>query len=497
MRKTASLMAAMMLCLVAQTIKAQQAKLYIDVKKPMRTEISLFARSTHELLPSRQLAVYSIKDNRVQLDLDLSQLTTFSIMGMSNNNWLYNINLSPGDSLHVLVDDIAGQDRIVVSGIGAENNQAFPDFLHRDHEAFKTDLYPDKLLKFLADEEQSLQSETAAYISKYKPSAAFQAVLQQNLAYAPALWFTDFFGNHKYFLQGVADSEALLQIWNGKKDSLLQTIEMNNEEALSSSFYTNLLHTYVLRRKEQLWPTAKDSTVLAFYYADYPADQRQAIFQSDPENLFIERIINKEFTGAVNEYLYADLLRNIEGSKKTNASAIFDRFAAKYPNSKYLPTFQSMIDEVRKNENRALTANMVFLDSTGTLTNFDEVLGLFKGKTVLVDMWGTWCAPCHQEIEKNSGPLKAHFKDKDLVFLYIANFDEGKQASWKKLISYYNLAGNHILASAALTEDISKKTKLSGYPTYLIIKKDGTYELSNAGYPMQREKLIQQITLDL
>jgi hypothetical protein len=35
--------------------------------------------------------------------------------------------------------------------------------------------------------------------------------------------------------------------------------------------------------------------------------------------------------------------------------------------------------------------------------------------------------------------------------------------------------------------------KGSGYPTYIIIKKDGTWELSNAGYPIKMDVLKKQL----
>jgi protein-disulfide isomerase-like protein with CxxC motif len=55
------------------------------------------------------------------------------------------------------------------------------------------------------------------------------------------------------------------------------------------------------------------------------------------------------------------------------------------------------------------------------------------------------------------------------------------------------MKGTHILANQGLTYDIMRKVKGSGYPTYIIIKKDGTYELSKAGFPMNRQVLIKQL----
>ena len=61
------------------------------------------------------------------------------------------------------------------------------------------------------------------------------------------------------------------------------------------------------------------------------------------------------------------------------------------------------------------------------------------------------------------------------------------------MISYYSLTGMHILANRNLTDDIMKEVNRKSFPTYVIIKKDGMYELSEAGYPMKREALIRQL----
>ncbi len=108
-------------------------------------------------------------------------------------------------------------------------------------------------------------------------------------------------------------------------------------------------------------------------------------------------------------------------------------------------------------------------------------------------MWGTWCSPCRQEIEKNSAEIKKHFKGKGLEYFYVANYDASNTKAWKELISYFNLEGTHILASQALTKSVMNAVKGKGFPTYFLIKKDGSYELSKAGYPMERAKLIQQL----
>ncbi len=97
---------------------------------------------------------------------------------------------------------------------------------------------------------------------------------------------------------------------------------------------------------------------------------------------------------------------------------------------------------------------------------------------------------CREEIEKHSAAIRAHFKNKGLTYLYIANYDLHNEEQWKKLIAYFDMEGTHLLANQNLTTDIMKKLKKAGFPTEFIIKKDGTFELSKTD-PIKRDHFIQ------
>lgn len=139
----------------------------------------------------------------------------------------------------------------------------------------------------------------------------------------------------------------------------------------------------------------------------------------------------------------------------------------------------------------SLNGKIIFLSDS--LKSFKQLLNHFKGQTVLLDMWGAWCGPCRKEINNNSAALKEHFAGRDVKFLYVANYDIGKEKIWKELIAYFNLEGYHLLAGSLITNDIMKRIKSQEYPTYVIIDKYGNFEKSKAGYPMKRPVLIQQI----
>ena len=328
----------------------------------------------------------------------------------------------------------------------------------------------------------------------YKPTPDFIKNEEINIKYDAVYQYYQYKENNKYGIQqSYSHNEPK---WKAIQDSLFATIKLNNDEALTSFNYTLLLRTFLGREKERLWMDSYKNPEAFFkqwYNTDVTTGKKE--FEDDVQNLLQEKIIKHYFTGQSAEFLYAilfDVALNEHNPK--NLVSIFDGFKLKYPGSKYISWFQPSIDTIREMEKKPLTADMVFVPDNGTkLNTFDDVLALTKGKTVLLDMWGTWCGPCRNEIHDNGPVIKAYFKGKGLDYLYIANRDLDHEAEWKNLIAYFDMKGTHILANSNLSKDIMTKVKGDGYPTYVIIKKDGTWELSKAGYPMDRNKLIKQL----
>ena len=398
----------------------------------------------------------------------------------------YLLYVSPGDAMTITLDIAEPTADYSISGIGSNFNQPMIQKTYHpvDFSTFRYDSVPDKLIEVLNQQYQESCKILDDYFKIYETSKAFQQAYKFQIEYQLLLSLVSIRGINQFTVRDAMKPN--FDKWQAVEDSLIQTSPLNNDSALISSSYPSFLSIFLLRYKERLWYYPE-------LYKQYYSSSEDSIWLSkDHENLLRERIIQKHFSGKSAEYLYAVLFSTSFNQKEDNLPEIYNRFKEAYPNSKYIPFIEPQIEAIKKRRNNVWTDEMIILD-VDSIQSFNDLLENFKGKTVLLDMWGTWCAPCRSEILNNSEELKKHFKDQGVVFLYISNYDTRNTELWKELIAYYNLSGYHIQAPEQLTRDIQKEIDSNSFPTYVIIKPDGTFEKSEATYPMDRTILIEQI----
>lgn len=130
---------------------------------------------------------------------------------------------------------------------------------------------------------------------------------------------------------------------------------------------------------------------------------------------------------------------------------------------------------------------------------FAEMIKPFKGKTVLVDVWATWCGPC-RVANKEMEPLKAQLADKDIVYLYLAG-ENSPENTWRNMIP--DLHGHHYRVSESKWDYLGRLLKSRGVPTYIVLDKEGNQTYHSVGFPgadaMKKElmkALGEKITID-
>ena len=98
------------------------------------------------------------------------------------------------------------------------------------------------------------------------------------------------------------------------------------------------------------------------------------------------------------------------------------------------------------------------------------LLDRYKGKTVFIDLWATWCVPCIQG-QKAMEPVKQELKDRDIVYLNIT-YSTSPFDDWKKMVR--DIPGEHYYLSPQQFKALGDLYQSGGsIPTYAIYNPKG------------------------
>jgi thiol-disulfide isomerase/thioredoxin len=105
-----------------------------------------------------------------------------------------------------------------------------------------------------------------------------------------------------------------------------------------------------------------------------------------------------------------------------------------------------------------------FMDTDGKPHTFAE----YKGKVVVFNLWGSWCAPCIQEMP-SLVKLQEAFPNGDVVVLPIAT----ESSADKARTLFAKLTGGKLPFHYDLTFDVSMEAHSQSFPSTIIYGKDG------------------------
>lgn len=141
----------------------------------------------------------------------------------------------------------------------------------------------------------------------------------------------------------------------------------------------------------------------------------------------------------------------------------------KAQNDKYIAIQQGDITKLRK--------NLKSSDDIAGMSDGEKILRKlmepYKGKFVLLDIWGTWCGPCKAALA-NSQEEYERLKDFDLAYLYLAY--QSPDDSWKNVIKEYNVTGENVAHYKLPYEQqraVNDFLGVHAFPTYKLFDREG------------------------
>jgi len=173
------------------------------------------------------------------------------------------------------------------------------------------------------------------------------------------------------------------------------------------------------------------------------------------------------------------MMEHISSSRHSVPAVILAKFDS-------IVTFKPCKDAVHSQNEKYLTLENVDIASLGSVVSNEELATMsdgqlilrkltepYRGKIVYIDVWGSWCHPCLENLQ-HAGELKEALKDFDIIYLYLAS--STSDSAWKGVIKEYNLTGDdcvHYNLPAKQQTLIENYLGVTGYPTYRLLNRNG------------------------
>lgn len=111
----------------------------------------------------------------------------------------------------------------------------------------------------------------------------------------------------------------------------------------------------------------------------------------------------------------------------------------------------------------------------GSQVAFQDILKKYKGKTLVIEVWASWCGDCVKAMPKVK-ELQAN--NPDVAYLFISM--DKTADKWKTGIEKHAIKGDHFMANDGMNGVFGKAMDVNWIPRYVIVDKTGKIALYKA-----------------
>lgn len=119
--------------------------------------------------------------------------------------------------------------------------------------------------------------------------------------------------------------------------------------------------------------------------------------------------------------------------------------------------------------------NEKFTTLEGNTITLKNILKQHQGKSIVIDVWATWCKDCIVGLPKLQ-KLQSQYPETAFVLLSL----DKKQTNWKAGIKKYNISGQHYYIGDDWDTPFGEFIDLNWIPRYLVTDAQGNIKLFKA-----------------
>ena len=262
---------------------------------------------------------------------------------------------------------------------------------------------------------------------------------------------------------------ALLTRWKKWADEVSSLIEAEPtiDEKIHKSHELDSLNADLIKEVDKIVQTPRASKIINGGMLINILKQHLLTLDSLGADPFIKNI-----------WLTRQALSHIDHERTSLLPNVMDTIKTMISNSDCIALIEQQNDHYLAIENREF--DKLVLKSSDDLANISEgeallrkILEPYKGKFVLLDIWGTWCGPCKEALSHSTEEY-ARLKDYDIQYLYLAN--RSPQDSWQNVIKEYNVSGPNVAHYNLPSEQqdaIERHLNVHSFPTYKLFNRNG------------------------
>jgi len=283
-----------------------------------------------------------------------------------------------------------------------------------------------------------------------------------------------------------------LSEWKRAIAAAYDSVPISNNDAINSYNYLTAVNNYpffVQRR----YDTKEELVPLVEKIMQMPFDSIKQRLRTKGKSYFDFKVLTYYLHGiALQKAMACFIDKEINQGELECIDEAYNYFTAHFAGGDYAAHVQQAVSQYLLA--KAAAGSEAFTFITDTTLNLDNAIKAFKGKVLLIDLWGTWCPACREEMAYIP-TLQEKYKNNPVAFIYVAvEHATSPEKNWKETVHFFNIQGTHVLANSKIQGYINNlyKNKLA-YPAYILIDKNGNIVNANAAYPSTGNELYKQI----